>query len=136
MGGWIVALARFGQIFCVAGATLQLVTGVRAQESPTPTVCRFEIAGTGKVRAVTDGRSFILDDGREIRLAGIEVPLPSRPGETGARAYAGTAAHDALGSIIAGQNVEFRQHGANRPLRSGTGFCPGRAGPPAAIGGT
>jgi endonuclease YncB( thermonuclease family) len=112
MGGWIVALARFGQIFCVAGATLHLVVGVRAQESPSPTVCRFEIAGTGKVRAVTDGRSFVLDDGREIRLAGIEVPLPPRPGEIGPRADAGIAARDALGSIVADQNVEFRQHGA------------------------
>ena len=66
----------------------------------------------GKVRAVTDGRNFILDDGREIRLAGIEVPLPPAVGETGARAAAGLAARAALESMLAGQDVELRQAGA------------------------
>jgi endonuclease YncB( thermonuclease family) len=67
------------------------------------------------VRAITDGRSFILDDGREIRLAGIEVPLPPRAGETGARAEAShtaaLAARTALESMLAGQGVELRPTG-------------------------
>ena len=39
--------------------------------------CRLDPLGSGTVRAVTDGRTFLLDDGREVRLAGIEVPLPA-----------------------------------------------------------
>jgi endonuclease YncB( thermonuclease family) len=95
----------------MAGATLLPMASARAQ-SPASTVCRFEAAGTGKVRAITDGRSFILDDGREIRLAGIEVPLPPGPGESGARAEAGLAARQALEAILSGQGVELRQNGA------------------------
>ena len=34
--------------------------------------CALEPQGEGRVAAVVDGRSFRLDDGREIRLAGIE----------------------------------------------------------------
>ena len=34
--------------------------------------CAFEPQGEGRVAAVVDGRSFRLDDGREVRLAGIE----------------------------------------------------------------
>jgi endonuclease YncB( thermonuclease family) len=73
--------------------------------------CRFELAGTGTVSAVVDGRSFLLDGGREVRVAGIEVPLPPLPGETGARAAAGIAARSALDAILAGQTVELRQRG-------------------------
>jgi endonuclease YncB( thermonuclease family) len=71
--------------------------------------CRLEFAGTGKVSAIADGRSFFLDDGREIRLPGIEVPPAPRPGETGARGAAGEAARAALEAILAGQSVELRQ---------------------------
>lgn len=81
-------------------------------EGPAPTPCRFEVAGSGKVRAINDGRSFILDDGREIRLATIEVPLPPVSGEAGPRAEAGLAARAALESMLTGQTVELRQNGA------------------------
>jgi endonuclease YncB( thermonuclease family) len=36
-------------------------------------VCSFEPQGEGHVAEIIDGRSFRLDDGREIRLAGIEL---------------------------------------------------------------
>src|SRR5437016_3807263 len=74
--------------------------------------CRFAEVSTGKVRAVTDGRSFVLDDGREIRLAGIEVPFLSASSETGPRADAGRRARAALESMVAGRDVELRQIGA------------------------
>jgi endonuclease YncB( thermonuclease family) len=35
--------------------------------------CAFEAQGEGRVASVTDARSFRLDDGREVRLAGIEI---------------------------------------------------------------
>jgi endonuclease YncB( thermonuclease family) len=94
----------------MAGAIV-LPTASARTEGRALTACRFEIAGTGKVRAISDGRSFILDDGREIRLAAIEVPLPPASGEAGPRAEAGLAARAALESMLAGQDVELRQNG-------------------------
>jgi len=66
------------------------------------------------VRAVIDGRSFVLQDGREVRLAGIEVPPPAAAGETGARAGAGRAAKAALEAMIVGRTVALRQSGVDR----------------------
>ena len=40
--------------------------------APTPPIALLEPQGEGRVAAVVDGRSLRLDDGREIRLAGIE----------------------------------------------------------------
>ena len=93
----------------MAGVILLPTERADAESRPT-TSCRFEPAGTGKVRAVSDGRSFTLEDGREIRLAGIEVPLPPGPGDLGTGAKAALAARAALESIIAGQDVELRQN--------------------------
>src|SRR5215510_13843918 len=109
MGGrWHVALARFCWISGMVGAVVLSTAPARTQGRPL-TACRFEVAGTGKVRAITDGRSFILDDGREIRLAAIEVPLAPAVGESGPQSEAGLAARAALESMLASQNVELRQ---------------------------
>jgi endonuclease YncB( thermonuclease family) len=59
--------------------------------------CLFEPQGEGRVAAVIDARSFRLEDGREVRLAGIEPA-----GNTNA---VGTSA---LASIIAGREVTLR----------------------------
>jgi len=67
--------------------------------------CRLEAVGAGKISAIVDGRSFLLDDGRAVRLPGIEVPLPPVAGETGPRAEAGNAAREALASMVAGEVV-------------------------------
>lgn len=40
----------------------------------TASACRFEPIATATVAHVLDGRTFTLTDGREVRLAGIEVP--------------------------------------------------------------
>ena len=40
--------------------------------------CAFEPQGEGRVAAVIDARTFRLDDGREIRLAGIEPATPDK----------------------------------------------------------
>jgi endonuclease YncB( thermonuclease family) len=111
MGGrWDVALARFCWISCTVGAVVLPTPTARTQDGAL-TACRFEVAGTGKVRAITDGRSFILEDGREIRLAAIEVPL-APAAESGPRAEAGLAARAALESMLASQSVELRQNAA------------------------
>jgi endonuclease YncB( thermonuclease family) len=95
----------------LAGVMAVASSDARAQDgaSGSAGACRFESVGTGKVAAVVDGRSFILDDGREIRLAGIEVPPLPAAGETGARAAAALAAKAALDAMLAGRTVELRQ---------------------------
>jgi endonuclease YncB( thermonuclease family) len=105
-----IAIAGLCRFLGLAAAIVWPLPGALAQARlPTGNICRLESIGTGKVSAISDGRSFLLDDGREIRLPGIEVPLPPRPGETGARAQAGIAARAALEAILAGQTVELRQ---------------------------
>jgi hypothetical protein len=55
--------------------------------------CSFEPQGEGRVSAIIDARSFRMDDGREVRLAGVEV-LGDGPA--------------ALASLLAGQAVTLR----------------------------
>jgi endonuclease YncB( thermonuclease family) len=59
--------------------------------------CEFEPQGEGHVAAIIDGRSFRLDDGREVRLAGI-APRPDRTWTEGA---------GALDALIAGRDVSL-----------------------------
>ncbi|HEV7877100.1 thermonuclease family protein [Bradyrhizobium sp.] len=55
--------------------------------------CSFELQGEGRVVAIIDARSFRMEDGREVRLAGIET----------------SAAHaSALSALVAGRNVTLR----------------------------
>ena len=62
--------------------------------------CTFETLGDGRVAAVIDARSFRLDDGREIRLAGIE-PADADKAKGAA----------ALAAVVGGRNVTL--HGAD-----------------------
>ncbi len=64
---------------------------------PARAACEFEPQGEGRVAAIIDGRNFRMDDGREVRLAGIE-PLTSSPTDG--------AAH--LRALIGGHNVVLR----------------------------
>jgi endonuclease YncB( thermonuclease family) len=61
--------------------------------------CAFEPQGEGRVAAVIDARSFRLEDGREVRLAGIE-PVVSE------KTHANRTS--ALSAIVAGQEVTLR----------------------------
>ena len=99
---WDVALARFCCLWCIVLPT----AGARA-EGGMLHACWSEAVAIGKVRAITDGRSFVLEDGREIRLAGIEVPLPPSADEAGPRTEAALAARKALETVLADQTVEL-----------------------------
>jgi endonuclease YncB( thermonuclease family) len=59
--------------------------------------CVFESQGEGRVAAVIDARSFRLEDGREIRLAGIEPVVNENTNRTAA-----------LSAIVTGQDVTLR----------------------------
>src|SRR5882724_11321980 len=56
--------------------------------------CAFEPQGEGRVAAVIDARTFRLEDGREVRLAGIEPATPDK-----------TKGAAALTAILAGRDV-------------------------------
>src|SRR4051812_26875137 len=54
--------------FAAVAASVLLASPAAAQET-----CKLTAVGTGTVAAVRDGRTVVLGDGREVRLAGIEV---------------------------------------------------------------
>lgn len=69
-----------------------LTAGHTAYAAP----CQFESQGEGHVAAIVDGRSIRLDDGREIRLAGIEPTATTK---------------QALTALLAGRDVTL--HGTD-----------------------
>ncbi|SHK53318.1 Endonuclease YncB, thermonuclease family [Bradyrhizobium lablabi] len=73
--------------------------------TPNPAIsagCAFEPQGEGRVAAIIDARSFRLEDGREVRLAGIEPIFPEKgPAEQASRA-------SALSAIVTGHDVTLR----------------------------
>jgi endonuclease YncB( thermonuclease family) len=79
----------------VLGAIASAVTGPALAAS----ACSFEPQGEGRVAAIIDARTFRMDDGREVRLAGIE---------TATAGAARTDAASALSALIVGRNVVLR----------------------------
>jgi endonuclease YncB( thermonuclease family) len=69
-------------------------------------VCGGEVLARGTAKQITDGRTFLLDDGREVRLAGIEVPALSQQADA---ASDGVAARDALAALLAGAEVVLKR---------------------------
>src|ERR1700709_650008 len=75
---------------CVAAVVCAI-----APTAAAASACSLTPQGEGRVSAIIDARTFRMDDGREVRLAGIET---------------GTAASGAaaLGALVAGRNVTLR----------------------------
>jgi endonuclease YncB( thermonuclease family) len=110
------ALLRRVLLFALIAGAVALATPVHAaaRRASAPAVCQRETVATGTVKAIIDGRGFVLTDGREIRLAGIEVPpLPatSAPIDAAATAAASgardpaVAAANALTALVANREV-------------------------------
>lgn len=74
----------------VLGAMVPFVTGPALAAS----ACSFEPQGEGRVSAIIDARTLRMDDGREVRLAGIETMSPS-----GA---------SALAALVGGRSIALR----------------------------
>ena len=79
-------------VFVSTAAWAFVVCNAAAQER-----CRLTALGPANVAAVRDGRTLMLDDGRELRLAAIEVADDSR---------------SALQSLIGGQPLRLERLGA------------------------
>ncbi|MCF8477538.1 MAG: thermonuclease family protein, partial [Pseudolabrys sp.] len=58
---------------CVPAAAAAMANPAAAQDG-----CTLTAIGTAAVVAIRDGRTLLLEDGREVRLAGIEVTAGSR----------------------------------------------------------
>src|SRR5438105_1273841 len=72
-----------------------------AQAADKP-ACKPATLGTAQVRSVLDGRTVQLTDGREVRLAGIEMP----------QKHDGPA-KVALESLVAGRDIALQRLGAD-----------------------
>jgi endonuclease YncB( thermonuclease family) len=79
---------------------------------PAKPACGGAVIATGEVARVVDGKTFVLADGREARLAAIEAPpaTPSDPNEE--HAAAGLAAKTALEAILLRQFVILKAAGS------------------------
>lgn len=90
-----------------------------AQPARAAPDCGGDGAMTGEVARVIDGKSFLLADGREVRLAAVET-LSLVPGdEDDARVTAALAAKAALESAVLHREVTLRPAGAAGPDRYG-----------------
>ena len=88
-----------------------------AQEQPrNPVGCDGGTLAQGAAGRVMDGRTFALEDGREIRLAGIEVPPLPEPQEK-SPAPGGIAARDALAALLSGAQITLKQADAQKTDR-------------------
>ena len=105
MMGWRkeVLAAVLAAIFAATCGCFRAVT--QEQQKPAP-ACGGEAIARGTVSRVSDGRTFVFDDGREVRLAAIEVP--PLPQETGA-APGGGAATAGLAALAGGDEVVLRR---------------------------
>ena len=119
-----VAMARWseGVLAAVSATSFALMVGIftaAAEERPPPAIaCGGAIIARGTATRALDGRGFVLADGREVRLSGIEVPplpLPDRPDPA---AGGGEAARQELAAKLAGSEIVLRQAegAADRPL--------------------
>jgi endonuclease YncB( thermonuclease family) len=97
-------------VFLAAALAVKLAalcgcSGAMAQEQPSAGyLCGGDMIAQGIARRAVDGRTFTLDDGREVRLAAIEVP----PVESAA-APGGAAAKAALDALIGGDDIVLRR---------------------------
>ncbi len=95
------ASARAFELKCARRAAIALCSLLFAA-AVTPAIaagCAFEPQGEGRVAAIIDARSFRLQDGREVRLAGIEPVSPEKPAASRA---------PALATILGDREVELR----------------------------
>ena len=86
----------------IAGVCALAMVSAGAARADDRTICKPDVLGSATVRAVIDGRTLTLGDGRQLRLPGIEVPTDDGND---------TAARAALEQRVAGQEVRLLRMG-------------------------
>ena len=100
MVGWRAAITAAAS---AAEIAVVLACGcAAAQERQRVNLCGGETIARGNASRIIDGRTFTLDDGREVRLAAIDVPPATVPQES-------EAARDALAALVEGDDVVLRR---------------------------
>jgi endonuclease YncB( thermonuclease family) len=108
--GWRVQLfgAVLGAAFGLTCGRLVAAAQEKSDRQAPGVPCGPAEIGRVTVSHVVDGRTLVLEDGREVRLAAIEVPPLPLPQETGA-APGGAAAKDGLNALAGGDEVVLRR---------------------------
>ena len=92
---------------------LAFAPGAQAEEAAgVSSPCNLETFASASAASVVDGRTFLLDDGRAVRLAAVEVPPLPRSDNGDPRMAAGAAARAALDKLVAGNKVVLKRLGA------------------------
>ena len=104
-------------VFAAGFAAADRGTPARADDQASTRqgqVCGGDEIARGTVGKILDGRTFVVDDGREVRLAAIEVAPLAGPQDRADGA--GHAAAAALGALAAGDQVLLRraENGSDR----------------------
>jgi endonuclease YncB( thermonuclease family) len=99
--------------FVIPASTLAFAASLAAFDANAQAMagavdCGGSSEGFGEVARVIDGRSFVLADGREIRLAGVETLLPVPGDEDEARREAAQVAKAALETLVLHREVGLR----------------------------
>jgi endonuclease YncB( thermonuclease family) len=95
----------------MAFALVATLTATDAR-ADAPRDCDGRSAGSAAVSRVIDGRSFVLADGREVRLAAIETVLPVPGDEDEARVAGAQAAKAALETLVLDHEIDLSVAGA------------------------
>src|SRR5215469_15612667 len=96
----------------LAFAAVLAAFGTQAQVPARAVDCGSNSGTSGEVVRVVDGRSFVLADGREVRLAAIETLLPVPGDEDEARVAAAFAAKAALEALLLDHDINLSVTGA------------------------
>jgi len=118
-----------GVLAAVVAAGIGLMVGMlasAAEQRPSQAIaCGGAVIAQGAASRVLDGRSFVLADGREVRLSGIEVPPLPLPGRADPALGSGEAARRTLADKLAGSDIVLRQAEAQPNDRYGrlTGYA-------------
>jgi endonuclease YncB( thermonuclease family) len=78
----------------IAAVVLSAIAPIVTGPALAASACHFEAQGEGRVSAIIDARTFRMDDGREVRLVGIETVTAD--------------GHAPLSALVAGRNAILR----------------------------
>jgi endonuclease YncB( thermonuclease family) len=92
-------MKRFVRQMSAAILCLGMLPGLPVSNAAAQDTCRLTDMGSGTAAGIRDGRTVLLADGRELRLAGIEVADSSR---------------DALQTLVGERDLRLKRLGADR----------------------
>jgi endonuclease YncB( thermonuclease family) len=101
-----VILLRAILLRALAGLAVLVANGAAAQ--PAVSECGGATIASGEVARVVDGKSFVLRDGSEVRLAAIEAPPLAAADPNEEHVAAGAAAKAALEGLLAHHSVVLK----------------------------